>query len=65
MSDIYSEISKEKYDDYMSRPDKEWKAEVDKTIPQAWICGYGYYGNRLAAKDGKYYIVHTIGDSCD
>lgn len=59
------EISKEKYDDYMSRPVSEWKAEVRKNIPEAWICGYGYYGTDLVARDGKYYLVHCIGDSCD
>ena len=65
MNDVYSEISKEKYDDYASRPYGEWKSEVEKTLPTAWICGYGYYGSRLATKDGKYYLVHSIGSSCD
>lgn len=65
MKEIRSAISKDTYDRYMSMPAKKWKEEVDEIIPQAWICGYGYYGNRLEAKDGKYYIVHSIGDSCD
>ena len=65
MNDVYDKISKEKYDDYMSRPYGEWKPEVEKTLPMSWICGYGYYGSRLVAKDGEYYLVHTIGSSCD
>ena len=65
MKDVYEEISKELYDNYMSRPKKEWITEIRKTIPIQWSAGYGYYGTDLAIKDGKYFIVHTIGSSCD
>lgn len=65
MRHVEREISRELYENYMSRPVAEWKAEVRKNVPIEWICGYGYYGTDLVARDGKYYLVHTIGSSCD
>lgn len=65
MKDIYKEITKEIYDRYLSMSVGDWKAEVRKTIPIEWECGYGYYGTDLVARDGKYYIVHTLGSTCD
>ena len=30
-----------------------------------WYCGYGYYGCDVKEENGKYYVYHTIGESCD
>jgi len=65
MREVKEEISREMYTNYMARPKAEWLPEVEKTIPESWICGYGYYGTELRAMDGKYYLVYSIGDSCD
>ena len=65
MREVKEEITREMYTNYMARPKKEWRAEIEKTIPAAWVCGYGYYGTDLVARDGKYYLIHCIGDSCD
>ena len=65
MREVEREISREMYINYMARPTREWKEEVEKTIPESWVCGYGYYGTDLVARGGKYYLIHHIGDSCD
>lgn len=65
MRNVYREISEELYNDYISRPASEWKSEIRKNIPIEWSAGYGYYGTDLMTKDGKYYLVHTIGSTCD
>ena len=65
MRNVYEEITKELYDNYASRPKKEWIGEITKTIPIQWSAGYGYYGTDLTTKDGKYYLVHTLGSTCD
>lgn len=65
MQQIEREISKELYDNYASRSAADWKAEIREKLPESWVCGYGYYGTDLVAKNGKYYLIHTIGSSCD
>lgn len=67
MSEIKREITKEEYDRLMSLTDAERKAEIEATVPISWWCGYGYYGFRLThyTNEDKYYIIHTIGSSCD
>ena len=65
MRNVIEEISKEKYDYYMSKPTAEWKKEIRDKIPISWECGYGYYGTDLVKKDDKYFIYHTLGSSCD
>ena len=65
MRDIYEKITKEMYDYYMSTPRSEWLPEVEKKLPASWVMGYGYYGTDLAIRDGEYYLVYSIGSSCD
>ena len=65
MRNVYEEITKEQYDEYKSEDPKIWKKEIRDKIPISWECGYGYYGTDLGIKDGKYYIIHTLGSSCD
>ena len=59
------EITEEKYNELSQLTRGELMMEVYKTIPVHWECGYGWYGCRLIREDGKYYIQHTIGSSCD
>ena len=63
MNYIKEEISKEKYDQCKDMRYGELKKQFD--IPIEWECGYGYYGCCVFEKDGKYYVEHTIGSSCD
>lgn len=66
MTHIKRELTKEKYDQLTSMPYKDReKALFPDGIPDAWAMGYGYYGHEFAQKDGKYYVVFRIGDSCD
>lgn len=58
------EITKNKYDELSKLPDEELYGYIQKDIPDHWRLGYGWYGCRLVEDNGKYYIYHTIGDSC-
>ena len=56
-------ISKEEYDKYSKMTKKEL---IDSLVlPIEWVCGYGYYGCDVMEQDGRFYVVHTIGNSCD
>lgn len=39
--------------------------EISDMVPDYIHMGYGYYGSKLAERDGKYYAIANIGDSCD
>lgn len=64
MSIIKNEISKELYDKVKNI--EKWPERMQYfDIPIEWKCGYGYYGCDVMEQDGKFYVVHTIGSSCD
>lgn len=56
-------ISKEEYDKYSKMNKKDLVDSLD--LPVEWVCGYGYYGCDVINKGEEYYIIHTVGDSCD
>lgn len=61
----YKQISKEEYDRLSSLCQGELNAEVEATLSVEQICGYGYYGSKLKALDGMYFLGNTLGNSCD
>lgn len=65
MQTIRSKINSEEYSRLSKLKPAELNFEIEKTIPIHWSCGYGWYGCRLVEDDGKYYIEHKLGDSCD
>lgn len=65
MHRVKEEITKEEYERYMSMPRAEMIKEIEAGINDMWRWGYGWYGCELAEEDGKYYIYHKIGDTCD
>lgn len=66
MQTITNEISKEKYDTLKDLTYAEQESALfPNGIPEAWEWGYGYYGHAVYEKDGKYYVSHRIGSSCD
>lgn len=65
MQNIKKKISSEEYRRLSYLKQSDLNFEVEKTIPIHWKCGYGWYGCKLIEEDGKYYIEHRIGDSCD
>lgn len=65
MQEVKQEITEERYKRYVTTPYGEWRGEVEATIPEAWNYGYGWYGCRPMEQDGKFYLLHNIGDSCD
>lgn len=65
MKEIKQEISKEAFDNYRLMRYSERSKLIKKKIPMEWVLGYGYYGHRLSIYGDKYYLVHTVGDSCD
>ena len=65
MQEIKKEITKEQYEDYLGMTYKARNEEIKDKIPIGWLLGYGYYGHRLMQYGDKYYIVHTIGSTCD
>ena len=61
---IKREISKEEYEQLSKLSYAEQKKKIEDTIPQSWICGYGWYGFSLVGGEHPY-IAHRIGNSCD
>lgn len=65
MQYVNEKISKEQYEKYKAMSPGKLNNTVEKTIPESWAYGYGWYGAKLACTDTEYFIVHTIGESCD
>ena len=67
MHDYKIGITRHEYEKMMLMDYNERNEIVESKLPQAIICGYGYYGHRLEADldNGIYYIVCRVGDSCD
>ena len=65
MQEVREEISEETYTEYRNMRYADRAAIIKKDLPLDWVYGYGYYGHRLTTYGGKYYIVHTIGGTCD
>lgn len=38
---------------------------VYSQFTEAQICGYGVYGAEVVKKDDGYYLLYTLGSSCD
>ncbi len=59
------EVSKEVYDN--AQKHSGWMTDDDKkeVFDVCELCGYGIYGARVYAKDGKYYCTYYRGSSCD
>ena len=55
---VKEELTKERYDQLSALKGKELEEELH--IPIEWYCG-----TSLVDRDGKYYAIHNIGDSCD
>lgn len=64
-TNIRKSIDKNTYENYLSLDKKSFLEEVEATIPIEWKLGYGWYGARLEEKNGEYFIIHTIGSTCD
>ena len=62
MNYVKREIDKELYD---KAKDGNLPADELFDIPDAWKFGYGYYGYGVKEENGKYYVYHTIGSTCD
>ena len=62
-------ISEERYKELVLMDQTDhWKArdEMMEEAPAEYKYGYGIYGSPVAvARDGKFYIEYTTGDSCD
>lgn len=65
MQEVKREISEGMYKEYKAMSRSAFLKTIDEQIPIDWRFGYGHYGARLAKIDGKYYVIHTIGDTCD
>lgn len=53
------------YEAYNAMPVSRLNAEIEKTLPDSILMGYGYYGAYTAILDGKYYVCIKTGSSCD
>ena len=65
MQEVKQEIAKELYEDYMAMKYKDRNELLKVGMPTDWIFGYGYYGHRLMSSGGKYYVVYSLGETCD
>ena len=63
MKEINREITKEKYDYYISQPSVS--AAIKSEMSDDIVCGYGYYGGFVYELDGKYYMRYFVGSNCD
>lgn len=63
---VKEEITKEKYELLKSMPYNEQHKELfPNGLPVDWECGYGYYGHAFKEENGRYYVFHTLGSTCD
>lgn len=65
MQYIKREISKERFYELSKLPHYDFQNKVESTIPDEWQYGYGWFGASLIEEDGKFYIEHKIGNSCE
>ena len=59
------EVSKEIYDNAQKHNGYMTKEDEKKVFDVCELCGYGIYGARVYARDGKYYCTYYRGNSCD
>lgn len=62
---VKEQINREEYERYSNMAVGDFHREVEAGISDSWRWGYGWYGCYLMEEDGKYYIIHKIGDTCD
>ena len=62
---VKQEITKDNYEAWKDLKGKDLEDKFD--IPISWYTGYGYYGCALKydESEDKYYVIHTIGSTCD
>ena len=65
MTEVRREITKEEYDKYTNMSKAEARKEIEKTIDNATLIGYGIYCLRFYKNDDKYYLIYDRGSSCD
>lgn len=59
------EISEERYEELSKLDHCDLLNTIEKEISEGWRWGYGWYGCDLIKRDGKCYIRHHIGSTCD
>lgn len=64
MQSMKKEISKAEYLRYISNS-AAYRREREKTIPQCWAVGYGWYGVECVKSNDMYFRIDHIGNSCD
>jgi len=65
MSSYDREIDKELYDKCMECGGHIPAEMQHDFYGEAVMQGYGFYGDRVYEKDGKYFVRFSIGSSCD
>lgn len=65
MQSVREEITEEDYKRYVKMSHEDFYEEITPKLPDAWVMGYGWYGCIPVKIDGKFFLQHTIGDSCD
>lgn len=58
-------ITKEEYDRLSALTYAEADKEITSKLSDTILIGYGYYGHRLCHDKQDYYLLLTIGNSCD
>ena len=59
-------ISEERYKELVAMDRCDAIHAMKEEAPEDYKYGYGIYGSPVAvARDGKFYIEYTTGDSCD
>ena len=60
-----TEITPEQYAAYKALTAGELNRTIENGLPEAILCGYGFYGASLEENKGKFYLLIKTGSSCD
>lgn len=59
------EITPELYARYKAMAAGDLNRYIENGLPEAIVCGYGFYGASLEENKGKFYLLIKTGSSCD
>ena len=59
------EITKEQYVRAIANGGQLIEADMETVFSDSERCGYGVYGRSVTEDDGEYYVLFSLGSTCD